>query len=93
MIRFTVVWPLSLVVRTLSIVGWIVTVGCILGGLGILYSLDYDIDVGGGVSWSNYGIRTGIGLGLFVAAFPSGALANQLWKLGVKMTATAESRE
>ncbi len=85
MIRYLVLWPTFLFVRILSVIAWIVAIAGFLAGMALLFALDYDVDVGGGVGWGEMGIRIGAGLGLFVAGIPFGALGGYLWGSAAKI--------
>lgn len=79
MLRVIATWPVFLFVRVMSAVLMLSAAAAFLASMGVLFSLDYDVDVGGGVGWANYGVRTGVGIGLFLAAFGFGAGGGFLW--------------
>ena len=70
------------VLRATSIPFLVSGVASGLASMGVLFTLDYDVDVGGGVPWSNFGIRMLIGIGLIVPAAGFWIIGAWLWGLG-----------
>ena len=85
MFRFLTTWLVALSLRLFAVLLWVAAVAAFLASMGVLLALDYDVDVGGGVPWSNYGIRTLIGIGLFIATWPFGISGGVLMNLAAEV--------
>ena len=76
---------LSGIAFTLAVAFGILAAAAVVASLFILFSLDFDVDVGGGVSMSEYGKRTLAGMGLWVAALAAGGACGLIGKLALRI--------
>jgi hypothetical protein len=68
------------ILRPIGVITFMVAGVLGLASMAMLLSLDYDVDVGGGVTWANYGVRTGIGMGLGALTIAFCCAGSWFWK-------------
>jgi hypothetical protein len=68
----------SIVGITFAIAYGIIAVAAGLASMGILLAINFDVDVGGGISWAEMGIRTVVGLVVLAIAIGAGLAAGIL---------------
>ena len=83
--RILTTWSVAFILRLFSVLLWIAAVAAFLASMGVLLALDYDVDVGGGVSWANLGVRALIGIGLCIVGIPFAASGGFLWQASAKI--------